>query len=51
LTQPNPQPEKPTDTVLHLSAMGDMLAHDTIIANAKTDSGYDLTHTHFLPNN
>jgi poly-gamma-glutamate synthesis protein (capsule biosynthesis protein) len=42
LTQPNPQPEKPTDTVLHLSAMGDMLAHDTIIANAKTDDSYDF---------
>lgn len=28
--------------VIHLAAMGDMLAHDTIIANAKTDSGYDF---------
>ncbi len=28
--------------VVHFSAMGDMLAHDTIIANAKTDNGYDF---------
>lgn len=37
------QPEKPKDVVVHLSAMGDMLAHDTIIAGAKTDGGYDFT--------
>ena len=30
-----------TSTV-HFAAMGDMLAHDTIIANAKTDSGYNF---------
>ncbi|MFZ2125174.1 MAG: CapA family protein [Candidatus Saccharimonadales bacterium] len=36
-------PDKPKDTVIHLSAMGDMLAHDTIIANAKTGSSYDFT--------
>lgn len=29
-------------SVVHFAAMGDMLAHDTIIANAKTDSGYDF---------
>lgn len=28
--------------VVHFSAMGDMLAHDTIIANAKIDNGYDF---------
>ena len=28
--------------VIHFAAMGDMLAHDTIIANAKTESGYDF---------
>ena len=33
-------PKKPT---IHMVAMGDMLAHDSIIANAKTDSGYDFT--------
>ncbi len=27
-------------SIVHFAAMGDMLAHDTIIANAKTDSGY-----------
>ena len=27
---------------IHMSAMGDMLAHDTIIANAKTGDGYDF---------
>lgn len=30
------------DSVVKIAAMGDMLAHDTIIANAKTDSGYDF---------
>ncbi len=30
------------DTSLHVAAMGDMLAHDTIIANAKTMNGYDF---------
>jgi len=29
-------------SVVHFTAMGDMLAHDTIIANAKTDNGYDF---------
>ena len=33
---------KDQDKIVHFSAMGDMLAHDTIIANAKTDSGYDF---------
>ena len=28
--------------VIHFAAMGDMLAHDTIISNAKTDSSYDF---------
>ena len=28
---------------LHFAAMGDMLAHDSVVANAKTDSGYDFT--------
>ena len=28
--------EKPKDAVVHVSAMGDMLAHGTIIENAKT---------------
>lgn len=36
------EPVKPSNK-LHVSAMGDMLAHDTIIANAKTDTGYDFT--------
>ncbi|NTW61247.1 CapA family protein [Candidatus Saccharibacteria bacterium] len=31
----------PTETIIHMAAMGDMLAHDTINANAKTSSGYD----------
>lgn len=34
-------PKKP-DTILHVAAMGDMLAHDTIVANAKTANGYDF---------
>jgi poly-gamma-glutamate synthesis protein (capsule biosynthesis protein) len=29
--------------VIHVVAMGDMLAHDTIIANAKTSDGYDFS--------
>jgi len=28
--------------IIHFAAMGDMLAHDTIIANAKTENGYDF---------
>lgn len=35
------QVEKPSFKV-HMSAMGDMLVHDTIIANAKTGDGYDF---------
>lgn len=27
---------------IHVASMGDMLAHDSIIANAKTDNGYDF---------
>lgn len=30
------------DMTIHMAAMGDMLAHDTIIANAKTSNGYDF---------
>ena len=30
------------DNIIHFAAMGDMLAHDTIIANAKTENGYDF---------
>lgn len=29
---------------MHVAAMGDMLAHDTIISGAKTDRGYDFGH-------
>lgn len=28
--------------LIHMAAMGDMLAHDTIIANAKSDNNYDF---------
>lgn len=34
--------DKPKDQIVKVAAMGDMLAHDTIIANAKTDTGYDF---------
>jgi poly-gamma-glutamate synthesis protein (capsule biosynthesis protein) len=37
-----PKESQKQDQQIHLAAMGDMLAHDTIIANAKTDSGYDF---------
>lgn len=30
----------PQQKIIRIAAMGDMLAHDTIIANAKTDNGY-----------
>ena len=30
------------EKIVHMAAMGDMLAHDTIIANAKTSDGYDF---------
>lgn len=32
----------PSSTTIKISAMGDMLPHDTIVSNAKTDSGYDF---------
>lgn len=32
----------PQPTRLHVAAMGDMLAHDSVIANAKTSKGYDF---------
>lgn len=37
-----PDAPKPTDIRLRFAAMGDMLAHDTIIANAKTTNSYDF---------
>jgi len=33
----------PKVEVIHMAAMGDMLAHDTINSNAKTSTGYDYT--------
>lgn len=33
----------PQNNIIHMAAMGDMLAHDTVIANAKTDDSYDFT--------
>jgi len=35
--------KKPVVPIVHMVAMGDMLAHDTIIADAKTDNSYDFT--------
>jgi poly-gamma-glutamate synthesis protein (capsule biosynthesis protein) len=32
------------NTVIHMAAMGDMLAHDTIIANATTETSYNFKH-------
>ncbi len=34
---------KSTNPTIHFAAMGDMLAHDTIIDNAKTPDGYDFS--------
>ncbi|MEI7689842.1 MAG: CapA family protein [Candidatus Saccharibacteria bacterium] len=42
ITDTTPTPVKKTGTI-HMAAMGDMLAHDTIIANAKTGGSYDFT--------
>ncbi len=39
---PTPTAVKTELPVINLAAMGDMLAHDTIIANAKTGSSYDF---------
>lgn len=39
---PTPTVVKTELPVINLAAMGDMLAHDTIIANAKTGSSYDF---------
>ena len=33
---------KKQDRIIHIAAMGDMLAHDTIIANAKVGDSYDF---------
>lgn len=41
-TPPPPEPSTPQPTTIRVAAMGDMLAHDTIIANAKTKTGYDF---------
>lgn len=44
-TSTNQQPDTtPKEVRVHVAAMGDMLAHDTIIANAKTANGYDFAH-------
>ncbi|HRQ86539.1 MAG TPA: hypothetical protein PLY16_00335, partial [Candidatus Saccharibacteria bacterium] len=37
-----PSATEPAPTVVKLAAMGDMLAHDTIINNAKQGSSYDF---------
>lgn len=34
--------EKPSQNIIHFAAMGDMLAHDTIIANAKNGDSYNF---------
>lgn len=36
------RPSKTEPITIHMSAMGDMLTHDTIIANAKTGDSYDF---------
>lgn len=48
--QPSQHAEAESHTVT-MSAMGDMIAHDTITSNAKTASGYDYTKyfTHIRP--
>ena len=38
-----PQEETPPNKSLRLSMMGDMLAHDSVVAQAKTADGYDFT--------
>lgn len=50
-TKVTPAETKPADPIIHMAAMGDMLAHDTIIANAKTGDSYDFTKyfTNILP--
>jgi poly-gamma-glutamate synthesis protein (capsule biosynthesis protein) len=36
--------KKSQTAIIHMAAMGDMLAHDTIIANATTENGYNFSH-------
>ena len=36
-------PKIPETPHIRFAAMGDMLAHDSVVNNAKTDSGYDFT--------
>ncbi len=33
----------PTNNLIHFAAMGDMMAHDTVMASAKTGNTYDFT--------
>lgn len=42
--QPAVQPQEAT-TVIHIMAAGDLNVTDNVIANAKTDSGYDFSQT------
>lgn len=35
--------EKPQEPQLRFAAMGDMIAHDSVVNNAKTTNGYDFT--------
>lgn len=35
---------KEQKNIIHLAAMGDMLAHDTVIANATTETSYNFSH-------
>lgn len=39
----SPSVKVPDAKTLRFAAMGDMLAHDSVVANAKTASGYDFT--------
>lgn len=40
---PTPEPtEEPEPTVISVSAMGDWLPHDSVVADAVTDDGYDF---------
>lgn len=43
-TDKNSQLKKVESNIIHFAAMGDMLAHDTIIANATTETSYNFQH-------
>ncbi len=39
----SPDAKKPTNQTVRFAAFGDLLAHDSVVQNARTENGYDFT--------